>query len=707
MDNQQPQMPGNNQGPPPHLNNPNNQGGGPPRFPPDQYRTGSKGGHSSGHSGGRSGGGHSGGHSGGGRRPHQQQHRNKYQRRNQGRPGPQYPQQRRQDQQQYPDNRAGGSYHSDDYQDRDQRYPPRDRQEYTGSRRGAPNRRGNSYKNPRNPEYTKRYEGGSYNSQHNEDFDDMELDEFGRGQRIMERSAFASRGHSGGPPNRGQRYGDYEQQRFERANRRRRYPSSRGSRTNRGGQRGYRGKYRRGGNFRDRGGYGGQGYRDFDQQDRDARDRRGKDNYEDYEEYGQQTQYRRHQGLGRRSGYYRRGGGRGSHHGRGGAKRGARRGYTGPKRGKSNRGKSRGSNSGGRPVPPRNLSQELEKQQGRQQQQAPPPAAPERGQRPRPEPVEEPEAQSSHSSDFQDVQLTPAQEKLLKKYNTLDRGTYYIDQNDKSIHFLIQGRNDLVGWHDDYVINGYLLPGLIIKIKTLSSKVFMFMETDHEIYKTFLKYENGKLSWSDKVEEEPQILTLRKTEKVEVYDNYEEGFEGFICYIATEETKLETNPRSVNIQNWVDLQRELVLYEPTSIRRIYLDTLYNRLDKPESSEFNGKRIAAIINPDVPGETVRYSKRLTYALEKKCVVGSISTQLGIYTLMAEQIQEMRRFADMVEKILDIAEELAGYVMITNLRRTFDYDGQTVLYLPKEPTLKILTFEGTINFSNKSKKSLALN
>lgn len=47
------------------------------------------------------------------------------------------------------------------------------------------------------------------------------------------------------------------------------------------------------------------------------------------------------------------------------------------------------------------------------------------------------------------------------------------------------------------------------------------------------------------------------------------------------------------------------------------------------------------------------------------------------------------------------------MVTNLRRTFDYDGKTVLYLPNDPTLKILRYDDTISFSNKSKKSIALN
>lgn len=201
---------------------------------------------------------------------------------------------------------------------------------------------------------------------------------------------------------------------------------------------------------------------------------------------------------------------------------------------------------------------------------------------------------------------------------------------------MIEGNNDIIGWHDDYLINGYLLHGLVLKVNTLTSRIFLFVETEHEIYKNFVSFFNNKLTWSGNLNNEIQILSITNTEKVEIYDNFEEGFEGFISYIVTEESKMTSSIYPASIQGWLELQRNLVLYEPTSIRKIYLDNLYNWLEKPESSEFNGKRIACIINPDVPGQTIKFSKRLTFALEKKCVVGSISTQYGVYTLMAEQV-----------------------------------------------------------------------
>jgi hypothetical protein len=47
---------------------------------------------------------------------------------------------------------------------------------------------------------------------------------------------------------------------------------------------------------------------------------------------------------------------------------------------------------------------------------------------------------------------------------------------------------------------------------------------------------------------------------------------------------------------------------------------------------------------------------------------------------------------------MAEELNAYVMITNLRRTFDYEGVTVLYLPVDPTIKLLRCNDPIQFSH---------
>lgn len=303
--------------------------------------------------------------------------------------------------------------------------------------------------------------------------------------------------------------------------------------------------------------------------------------------------------------------------------------------------------------------------------------------------------------------ITPAQEKILNKFHTLDRGTYFIDQNQKTLHFMIQSNLDFVGWVDDYMINGYILNGLIVKVKTLTTNVYLFIEPEHEIYKKYVSEENGKLRWSDSITNEMQIISITKIEKVEVYDNVDDSFEGFICYIITEDSQLAMDVWPVHLQGWIELRSLLILFEPTSIRKIYLDSLQNELESPESNEFNGKRISCIINPDLPGETIKFSKRMTYALEKKCIVGSLSCQFGIYTLMAEQANHMQQFADIVEKALDIAEELGAYVMITNLRRTFDYDGKTVLYLPSDPTLKILRYDRTLTFSTKCKKSISLN
>lgn len=71
---------------------------------------------------------------------------------------------------------------------------------------------------------------------------------------------------------------------------------------------------------------------------------------------------------------------------------------------------------------------------------------------------------------------------------------------------MIEDERDLIGWHDDYLINGYLLHGLILKVTTLTSRIFLFVETEHEIYKNYIKMENGILKWSEKLSSELQIL---------------------------------------------------------------------------------------------------------------------------------------------------------------------------------------------------------
>lgn len=303
--------------------------------------------------------------------------------------------------------------------------------------------------------------------------------------------------------------------------------------------------------------------------------------------------------------------------------------------------------------------------------------------------------------------LNSQSEIVMKKFNTLDRGTYFIDQNNKTINFVIDGEDDFLGWHDDYLINGYLLYGVVIKVTTLTSRVYLFIEKEHEIYQNFLKIEGDKIKWKNLPNpKEFQIATVSSVEKVEIYDNSEDGFEGFVCYTVNEESQLTFSNDSKAIQDWVSLQRTLLLFEPTSIKRIFLDVLHNFLHQPESTKFQGKSVAAIINPKVPGETVQFSTtpKLVQCLDGEFFVGVIALQYGKYTLLSQTKDNMENFARLVEKILDIAEELDGYVMITNLKRQYDSSQQhkTILILPNDPTLKIVRYEGTMNFEKTKDK-----
>lgn len=297
--------------------------------------------------------------------------------------------------------------------------------------------------------------------------------------------------------------------------------------------------------------------------------------------------------------------------------------------------------------------------------------------------------------------LTSQNELTLKKYNTLDRGTYFTDQNNKSIKFIIDGEEDFLGWHDDYLINGYLLYGVVIKVTTLTSRVYLFIEKEHEIYQKYLSIENGRTEWKNlQTPREFHIATISSVEKVEIYDNSEDGFEGFVCYTVNEDSRLTFNTDQAAVEEWMTLQSAILLFEPTSIKKIFLDILHNWLHQPESTKFQGKSVAAILNPKVPGETVTYSNQPKFIqfLDGEFFTGIIAIQYGKYSLLASSLEALEAFARQVENILDIAEELEAFVMITNLKRQYDNSPQqkTVLVLPADPTLKIVRYEGTINF-----------
>lgn len=309
----------------------------------------------------------------------------------------------------------------------------------------------------------------------------------------------------------------------------------------------------------------------------------------------------------------------------------------------------------------------------------------------------------------QDLSLSAQSEIIMKRYNTLDRGTYFIDQSNKSINFIVDGETDLLGWFDDYLINGYLLYGIVLKVTTLTSRIYLFIEREHEIFQNFIYSEGDRLKWKNLPKpDELHIATINSVEKVEIYDNSEDGFEGFVCYTVNEDSQLTFSTDSKALQDWVTLQRTFLLFEPTSIKKIFLDVLHNWLHQPESTKFQGKSVAAIINPKIPGNAVQYTNTPKYiqSLDGEYFVGIIALQYGRYTLLSQSKENMENFSRLVEKILDVAEELDGYVMITNLKRQYDSSQQqkTILILPIDPTLKIVRYEGTMNF-DKTKDKLS--
>lgn len=310
----------------------------------------------------------------------------------------------------------------------------------------------------------------------------------------------------------------------------------------------------------------------------------------------------------------------------------------------------------------------------------------------------------------QDLSLSAQSEITMKRFNTLDRGTYFIDQANKSVNFIVDSESDILGWFDDYLINGYLLYGVVLKVTTLTSRIYLFIEKEHEIFQNHIHFEGDKVvRWKNLPKpEELHIITINSVEKVEIYDNSEDGFEGFVCYTVNEDSSLTFTNDSKSLQDWITLQRTFLLFEPTSIKKIFLDVLHNWLHQPESTKFQGKSVAAIVNPKIPGNAIQFSNGMKYIqnLEGEYCVGIIALQYGRYTLLSQTKENMENFSRLVEKILDIAEELDGYVMITNLRRQYDTSQQqkTILILPTDPTLKIVRYEGTMNF-DKTKDKLS--
>jgi hypothetical protein len=104
-------------------------------------------------------------------------------------------------------------------------------------------------------------------------------------------------------------------------------------------------------------------------------------------------------------------------------------------------------------------------------------------------------------------------------------------------------------WEDDYILNGYMMNGFVLKVNTLNARIYLFLERNHPIIDQFIDVENK--CWNNNIKDQPQILNINYTEKVELYDNNEDGFEGLVCYTATDDSTLWSSEDPNDINMWI------------------------------------------------------------------------------------------------------------------------------------------------------------
>lgn len=291
------------------------------------------------------------------------------------------------------------------------------------------------------------------------------------------------------------------------------------------------------------------------------------------------------------------------------------------------------------------------------------------------------------------------------RFGTIDRGAYFRRADKKEVSFFVSSESDVKAWRDDYLINSYLLRGVVLKVATLNAFVYVFVDKQHEFYHRYLNIKEDGIKWKNLPNQNSEhIVILSEVEKVELYDNQVDGCQGFVCFMPTDKTVSTFCTDQKWIKSWKNHQRTQLLYEPTSIKSIYLDTQIGLIHKPESPKYTDAKVAAIVNPAVSIDTIEYGNRVKYVpiLEGDYCIGNIYLQYGSYTMAAPTRQIYTSFLSSLDKALDIAEEMNAYVMVMNFRRTIDetQPNLPLLIVQTEPIIKLMKCDKPVLFRSNS-------
>jgi hypothetical protein len=285
----------------------------------------------------------------------------------------------------------------------------------------------------------------------------------------------------------------------------------------------------------------------------------------------------------------------------------------------------------------------------------------------------------------------------LEDFKNLREGLYFNDESSPMISFLIHPRQEPKAWLDDYIINGFLITGIVLSVPSLTSVVYVFIDRTHEIYHRHFKTRDGVVSWKN-----PQLFTnapciaiLSFMERVELYDNTFVGSQGRCCFMAMENCHLSFTSDVKTIKDWMGYQQIRLLYEPGMIPKIHIQST-SRILAPEDPLCKPTCVPLYFNNKTGELPVRFSHKLAHVdiLEGDYCIGVIELLHGKYTIVSQTRHIFFSLLRMAERALEAAEELEAHVCLHNARRFFmegEKHRQTcILIAPFEPTISLVRF-----------------
>lgn len=283
---------------------------------------------------------------------------------------------------------------------------------------------------------------------------------------------------------------------------------------------------------------------------------------------------------------------------------------------------------------------------------------------------------------------------LLINDDVLNQDSKGQDNTDYILNFM-EVENILTGFMDSYLINGTFFTGIMTQVTTPSSSVYLFLDiniplTHKLLISNFGDKEQVHLSFlnRDSIESEsPFIVKMSDIRKAQVFINSSVKGKAYQCLVATYDSTIDVFRDEEIIDNWFHYRSLNSLQQLRIIDDYNVEMIEVQFKDPKIVK-EGQYLTCLLSPFRQKRgPFKYTNKIRSVFGLNCIIGSIYTQHGVFTVLVENLKMAKEFKNQCIEKLSVARTLDVELGVCNFGKVLSISGQVILVLPNNIIFKL--------------------